>query len=96
VFRKFVKLGFAALTFAVALQTGVAQAAFNGSALTAAAAEQAAVVESINWKCGPLKCVWTPGHKIIHPWAVTWGPPRLASCVWTRPNRRAPWVEVCG
>ena len=80
--RHSIKLSLAAVTLAIGLQAGVAQAGFNGSALAQAAAGQATVVDTVRWVCGPNKCVWNPNYKgrlALHSWAV-WGAPRIANC----------------
>ena len=93
--RHTIKLGLAAVTLAIGLQAGVAQAAFNGSALAQAAADQATVVDTVRWVCGPNRCTWNPNYRgrlELHPHAV-WGAPRLSSCYYSR--IRGEWVEVC-
>jgi hypothetical protein len=95
VLRHSIKLGFAAVTLAIGVQAGVAQAAFNGSALAQAAAEQATVVDTVRWVCIGNRCDWVPGYRgrlALHPWAV-WGAPRLPTCYFTKV--RGAWVEVC-
>jgi hypothetical protein len=76
------------------MQVSGAQAAIASPALAAAAAAQPAAITSVNWVCGPLRCVWTPGHRTMHPWARGWGAPRHANCFWER-ARGGPWIEVC-
>jgi hypothetical protein len=88
------KFGFAAFLLMAGLQANGAHAAFNGSAIAAAAAEQAAVVDPVRWVCIGNRCDWRPGHPgRPHPWALTWAPPRLVGCYYERVRRV--WVEVC-
>ena len=64
--RHSIRFGLAAIALVVGMQTSGAQAAVASPALIAAAAEQATDVTSVNWVCGPLRCVWTPGHRGVH------------------------------
>ena len=94
-FRHSIKLSFAAVTLAIGLQAGVAQAGFNGSALAVAVADQATVIDTVRWVCIGNRCDWKPNYKgrlALHSWAV-WGAPRLPTCYFSKV--RGTWVEVC-
>ena len=83
----------AALALAVSLQAGAAQAGFNGSALSAAAADQATIVDQVRWVCVGNRCDWLPGHPgRPHAWAI-WAAPRIIGCYYSKV--RGTWVEVC-
>jgi hypothetical protein len=95
VLKHSIKFGLAAIALVVGMQVSGAEAAIASPALAAAAATLAPDVTSVRWVCGPLRCVWRPGHRgPLHPWASGWGAPRHANCVWER-VRGGPWVEIC-
>ena len=92
--RHSIRFGLAAIALVVGMQASIAQAAIASPAVIAATAAQPTDITSVNWVCGAVRCVWTPGHRGIHPWARGWGEPRRAGCFWER-VRGGPWVEVC-
>lgn len=84
----------AGMLLAVATGTAPAQAAAFSPAI-GAAVPQPAVVEDVRWFCNRSRCVWRPTYRGVVPsYARRWGPPRRASCVWTR-TRSGRWVQIC-
>ncbi len=90
--RTLLRIGLIAAALLVGSQTIPASA---GVPVTAdPVAKGANAVETINWLCGPFRCIWTPGYAgWIPPRAAVWGPPRLPECFWRRTWRG--WVHIC-
>lgn len=79
---------------------GLAQAGPPAPGLAPVATRVApAAVEAVTWVCGPYRCDWRPGARVVVPgYAVGWGAPRYPWCYWTKvrgPYGAWRWVQVC-
>lgn len=89
----------AAAAIGIAGLAGSATAGPVAPVTAAAGIATPAPVEAVRWVCGPYRCVWRPGYRVVPPpYAAGWGAPRYPWCTWTKvrgPYGGWRWVHVC-
>ncbi|MBB6307691.1 hypothetical protein [Xanthobacter tagetidis] len=92
-------LGAAFLAIGFAYAGAASAAPFSPGTVAAAERAAPAAAETVRWVCGPYRCYWQPGARVVVPgYAAGWRAPRYPWCYWSKvrgPYGGWRWVQVC-